>query len=110
MGMDIPCAGQTEKMFPIQGGFTQKHKNAFRKKLVKARMLCKDCPVKQECIHRAVTEGHCTGIWGGVNFDDSNEVREALNRRQYDLYNRKVVQRFRDIEEVHRAGKTLESP
>jgi hypothetical protein len=37
----------------------------------RAKKICKDCPVKQECLEYAIATD-CVGIWGGM---DTNERR-----------------------------------
>ncbi len=43
----------------------------------RAKELCRNCPVKRECLERALTDGQESGVWGGF----SENERRALRRR-----------------------------
>lgn len=91
-------------MFPVRPGPTSKDRTKFRKAIVEAKQLCKECPVKTECLDRSLTEGHNSGVWGGVFFDSEHDVREQLTRQQYRQWNRRMVRRFREIAEAQKVG------
>lgn len=57
----------------------------------KARAVCADCPVQEECL-TAGLERHEDGIWGGYNVKE----RKALRRERHVLKNL-VCQRCRNI-------------
>ncbi|WP_434599482.1 WhiB family transcriptional regulator [Streptomyces sp. A5-4] len=43
-----------------------------------AKAVCAGCPVKQECLHWALTTGQTSGIWGGT----CERERAAIRRRE----------------------------
>jgi WhiB family redox-sensing transcriptional regulator len=47
-----------------------------------AKKICKDCPVKQECLEYAIA-AECVGVWGGM---DTNERRHYARRINAALY------------------------
>lgn len=42
-----------------------------------AKLVCRSCPVRTECLHHAITAGERYGIHGGLNYHE----RLALKRR-----------------------------
>ena len=42
-----------------------------------AKLVCRDCPVRLQCLHHAITTGERYGIHGGLNYHE----RLALKRR-----------------------------
>lgn len=42
-----------------------------------AKLVCRSCPVRIECLHHAITAGERHGIHGGLNYDE----RSALKRK-----------------------------
>ena len=76
--MDLAaCAGMdTDDFFPrenIGGPQRGKGMSGERERMRKAREVCRDCPVRLECLMYAI-ELDCTGIWGGM---------DAIERRKY---------------------------
>jgi WhiB family transcriptional regulator, redox-sensing transcriptional regulator len=62
------CAGlPTDWFFPDRGGSGL---------AVRAKAVCADCPVRQECLTFAVATGTADGIWGGLT-PDEREIRVA---------------------------------
>jgi len=54
-----------------------------RKAAVKrATRVCQACHVKAECLNYGMTLGITTGIWGGVDFDDSRLLRIRLRQQR----------------------------
>lgn len=43
----------------------------------KAKKICRGCPVREECMRFAVTNGEMFGVWGGLS---QNELRLLRNR------------------------------
>ena len=43
---------------------------------VLARIFCKDCPVKFECLEYAVTYD-CGGVWGGLSESERRRLRQT---------------------------------
>ena len=60
-----------EMFFPEKGGSTKQ-----------AKMLCRSCPVVDECLNYALENDERFGVWGGFS---ERERRRLLNR-----WNRKV--------------------
>jgi len=54
-----------EAFFPEKGGSTRE-----------AKAVCRNCPVKAECLAYALDKGEGFGIWGGL----SERERRRLNR------------------------------
>lgn len=43
-----------------------------------AKHICKGCPVRRACLTYAVERTE-KGVWGGTNFDERKQLREANN-------------------------------
>lgn len=46
------------------------------KQPILARIFCKDCPVKFECLEYAVTYD-CLGVWGGLSESERRRLRQT---------------------------------
>ena len=44
---------------------------------VRAKIICRRCPVRQECLSHALERGELFGVWGGL----APKQREALKRQ-----------------------------
>jgi len=42
--------------------------------ITKARRICRDCPVQQECLDYAVTTDQNFGVWGGLRARERREL------------------------------------
>lgn len=68
-----PCtATDPELFFPPTYGGTHKHA------VLAAKALCKHCPLRRECLDRALADGEVFGIWGGT----TPEERTVLATRR----------------------------
>lgn len=43
-----------------------------------ARNICKDCPIRKECLEYAVQFHGITGIWGGTDRHERSAMQKAL--------------------------------
>jgi WhiB family redox-sensing transcriptional regulator len=43
----------------------------------RAKAICQECPVRQECLHYALDVGEPHGIWGGLNESERRGLLEA---------------------------------
>jgi WhiB family transcriptional regulator, redox-sensing transcriptional regulator len=59
-----------ELFFPEKGGSGQE-----------AKRICRDCPVRQQCLEDAMDRNEPFGIWGGL----SERERRALRRREIEI-------------------------
>lgn len=53
--------------------------------VVQARRICVKCPVRQECLDRAMENGEVYGIWGGTTREDRSLMRRG---KQFDIYSK----------------------
>jgi WhiB family redox-sensing transcriptional regulator len=44
-----------------------------------ARNICKECPIRKECLDYAVQFHGITGIWGGTDRHERSAMQKALN-------------------------------
>jgi len=68
--MDRALCAQTdpEAFFPERGGSTRQ-----------ARIICRRCEVRQECLAYALAAGERYGVWGGLS---ERERHATLRRRE----------------------------
>lgn len=86
---DAACTGKTELFFHEhhepdttrrgRGGLTRTQKDAATKAVADAKAICQECPVRPECLERAITTGETHGIWGGC---DEHELRALTRARR----------------------------
>lgn len=48
--------------------------------LARARTMCADCPVVQECLDLAIETNTGWGVWGGMSARERRQARAARNR------------------------------
>lgn len=48
----------------------------------KAKLICRDCPVRAPCLGWALDRGVAFGIWGGFTEDERRAICGTLIRRQ----------------------------
>jgi WhiB family redox-sensing transcriptional regulator len=65
--------GHREVFFP-PAHLEHREERSAREEL--AKRICKDCPVRLECLDQAVSNREIHGIWGGLN----EEERRRLTR------------------------------
>lgn len=41
-----------------------------KRKIEKARSICKECPVRKECLNHALTAPEIYGVWGGLSEEE----------------------------------------
>lgn len=46
-------------------------------KIIRARVICRNCPVAGECFDWAMGQGELDGIWGGTTLQDRRDIRRA---------------------------------
>jgi WhiB family redox-sensing transcriptional regulator len=63
------CRGMNTSMF-----FQEGHHE------LSARSVCRQCPVRQECVGEAIIE-NLYGVWGGTNERERAATRRRLDRR-----------------------------
>jgi len=39
--------------------------------------ICRQCPVRTECLRTAIENGETSGVWGGVDFEGKSKRRVA---------------------------------
>jgi WhiB family transcriptional regulator, redox-sensing transcriptional regulator len=47
-----------------------------------AKRLCRDCPVRAQCLDWALDRGVAFGIWGGFTEDERRTIRGTMIRRR----------------------------
>ena len=45
-----------------------------------AKSICRDCPVKLDCLQFALATNQQFGIWGGLNEDERRDIRRQWRR------------------------------
>lgn len=45
--------------------------------IIRARAVCRNCPVAGECLDWAMGQGDLDGIWGGTTLQDRRDIRRA---------------------------------
>lgn len=64
--LDAACRGMdTDLFFPYRG-----------ESLKKAKAICTQCPVQEECLTWAIEENEKFGIWGGLNERNRRRVKK----------------------------------
>jgi WhiB family redox-sensing transcriptional regulator len=64
---DALCAtADPELWFPGNGGPS-----------VAAKRICRQCPVRPQCLHYALRHGEEYGIWGGLSYSQRQELTIA---------------------------------
>lgn len=49
------------------------------KSIRRAEQFCQGCPVKNECLHYALSTNINYGVWGGVNAKKRRKLRRSIN-------------------------------
>lgn len=66
---EAACAGKpVEWFYPDRGDTT-----------VKAKKVCRECPVKAECLEYGLSQAH--GVWGGVSVRGRRKIVRERRRR-----------------------------
>ncbi len=51
----------------------------------RAKRICVECKVQDDCYSTAVANGERNGIWGGVDFEETARERKRQRRQIYAL-------------------------
>ena len=62
---DAACRGADASLFYAPNYFEKREEKEARESRAKA--LCRQCPVQEECLEYALRIGETHGIWGGLN-------------------------------------------
>ena len=65
------CRDEDRRWFFTEG-------DAFKVKY--AKMVCRDCPVLQDCLEYALSFPDTRGVWGGTTTKERKKVRAQLSR------------------------------
>jgi WhiB family redox-sensing transcriptional regulator len=75
------CKTEDPDLFFPVGSF-----GANTRQVLRAKSVCRDCPVSTECLDWALTHDAIHGVWGGLTEDE----REAMRRRRSAAFARKA--------------------
>jgi WhiB family redox-sensing transcriptional regulator len=50
------------------------------RQIARAKAICAGCPVRQECLEFALSQGQAYGIWGGTTPEDRQRDRRRKRR------------------------------
>ena len=56
-----------------------------------AKAICDRCPVRPQCLNRAIETGEAFGVWGGTNPRERKKIRE---RRATEKRRRSILERW----------------
>ncbi|MEV1242160.1 WhiB family transcriptional regulator [Nonomuraea sp. NPDC049750] len=48
----------------------------------RAKVICRDCPVREPCLDYALSTGQAYGVWGGTDPSQRREIILASPRRE----------------------------
>jgi WhiB family redox-sensing transcriptional regulator len=48
----------------------------------RAKVVCRDCPVREPCLDYALSTGQAYGVWGGTDPSERREIILASPRRE----------------------------
>jgi WhiB family redox-sensing transcriptional regulator len=76
------CRGADSTLFFAPNYFEKRHEKELRE--AQAKAYCRRCPVREECLEYALSNGEKFGIWGGMSERERRRIRRAraLARRQ----------------------------
>lgn len=57
----------------------------------RAKLVCDECPVKDDCLDYAITTNQDTGIWGGTSEDERRQIRREIAARARAARNARAV-------------------
>ncbi len=61
--LDVPCKGQPELFFPVNGRGTSSRYEHMRVR--RAKEICGACAVRAACLEGALLRREASGVWGG---------------------------------------------
>jgi WhiB family transcriptional regulator, redox-sensing transcriptional regulator len=73
---DAACRGQDSTLFFAPSYFERREEKEARE--ARAKVFCRRCPVREQCLDYALRTRETHGIWGGMN---EMERRQLLRRR-----------------------------
>ena len=53
---------------------------ASKKQTEEAKNICRQCEVKDECLHWALTNDQEAGVWGGLSEDERRAIKRRYSR------------------------------
>lgn len=66
---DAECKGADPNLFHPRGAQSRRWPGAdtrgVRRRIARARAICAECPVSEDCLAHAIANGELDGIWGG---------------------------------------------
>ena len=74
---DAACRGADSTLFFAPNYFERREEKDARE--ARAKVFCRRCPVREQCLDFALRVRETHGIWGGLN---EMERRQLLRRRQ----------------------------
>jgi WhiB family redox-sensing transcriptional regulator len=69
------CRGEAGVDFYPPMHHERKHERLTRERRAKA--VCASCPVRIECLEHAVAADERYGIWGGLTYDERQQLRRT---------------------------------
>lgn len=48
--------------------------------VVRAKALCRECPVREECLAFALSDPELVGVWGGTTVKERSALRAAARK------------------------------
>jgi len=72
--------------FPVAAGAVA------NRQIARARRICADCPVREECLDFALRTQEPAGIWGGTTPEERTRTRRSYYRRSPRLARREAPQ------------------
>ncbi|WP_242882648.1 WhiB family transcriptional regulator [Actinomadura litoris] len=80
------CAGMgTNMFFPNESGWSG------AEQAERAKAICRDCPVRAECLAMAMADADLRGIWGGTTWHERKAAREVANEAARDAVRRRAA-------------------
>ena len=81
------CKDKTQEMFPPESrNISRRQRN--KPLVVKAKSICKDCPLANQCLKLAVESGETCGVWGGIWFADHEDIRNNLGKTLFNTWSK----------------------
>ena len=78
MRLKMPWSFEGASCWGIETDFFFPEKNTVTEENKKAKMICKGCIVKQDCLTYAL-HYKVSGIWGGTSSKERDRIRKQLN-------------------------------
>jgi WhiB family transcriptional regulator, redox-sensing transcriptional regulator len=74
------CIGEEPELFFPVGTTRPAMEQAER-----AKAICRDCPVIDECLEWSLATAQDAGVWGGLSEEERRDIRRARRRRASSL-------------------------